>query len=89
MNPTEQTKADTGKGNVTVGNTVPSSKRVHPTVECAAGSERPGGLTFDRKAPAKPERPRICGAMSQQRDQNSHQSAPQKFVRLVGCQSHG
>jgi hypothetical protein len=89
MNPTEQTKADMGKGNVTVGNAVPTSKPAHPTVESAAASERPGGLRSERIVPAKAERPRICSAMSQQRDQSHHQSAPQKFVRLVGCQSPG
>jgi hypothetical protein len=40
-------------------------------------------------APKNPEKPSragaICGAMSQQRGDNSNQSAPQKFVRLVGC----
>ena len=27
----------------------------------------------------------LCGAMTQQRDDLSNQSAPQKFVHLVGC----
>ena len=27
----------------------------------------------------------VCGAMAQQRGDLSNQSAPQKFVRLVGC----
>ena len=27
----------------------------------------------------------LCGAMTQQRGDLSNQSAPQKFVRLVGC----
>jgi hypothetical protein len=35
---------------------------------------------------AKPAHgPAVCGAMTQQRDDLSNQSAPQKFVRLVGC----
>ncbi len=29
--------------------------------------------------------PAVCGAMTQQRGDLSNQSAPQKFVRLVGC----
>jgi hypothetical protein len=29
--------------------------------------------------------PAVCGAMTQQRDHLSNQSAPQKFVHLVGC----
>jgi hypothetical protein len=32
----------------------------------------------------KKERVRICGAMSQQRGDSGHDSAPQKFVQLVG-----
>jgi hypothetical protein len=41
-----------------------------------------------RPASALPEKPspgtEICGAMSQQCDHLSNQSAPQKFVHLVG-----
>jgi hypothetical protein len=29
--------------------------------------------------------PAVCGAMTQQRDDLRNQSAPQKFVHLVGC----
>jgi hypothetical protein len=29
--------------------------------------------------------PAVCGAMTQQSGDLSNQSAPQKFVRLVGC----
>jgi hypothetical protein len=36
----------------------------------------------------KPTRgPAVRGAMTQQRDDLSNQSAPQKFVRLVGCRA--
>ena len=31
--------------------------------------------------------PAVCGAMTQQCDDLSNQSAPQKFVRLVGCRA--
>jgi hypothetical protein len=49
-----------------------------------------GGNTLPPKpAPTLAERPAqesaVCGAMSQQRDHLSNQSAPQKFVHLVGC----
>ena len=46
-------------------------------------------------SPHKPDQPKIsrvspdgakvCGAMSQQRGDSGHESAPQKFVQLVGC----
>jgi hypothetical protein len=49
-----------------------------------------GSKTLPSKpAPTLPEKPShepaVCGAMSQQRDHLSNQSAPQKFVHLVGC----
>jgi hypothetical protein len=37
-----------------------------------------------KAAPPKQERASICGAMSQQRGDSGHESAPQKFVQLVG-----
>jgi hypothetical protein len=44
-------------------------------------------------APTPPEKPShapaVCGAMSQQRDHLGNQSAPQKFVHLVGCRDSG
>jgi hypothetical protein len=40
--------------------------------------------------PKKPsDAPAVCGAMSQQRDHLGNQSAPQKFVHLVGCRDSG
>ena len=44
-------------------------------------SRKPGAR--GEKSPKKPQ-DRICGAMSQQRGDSSHESAPQKFVQLVG-----
>jgi hypothetical protein len=43
------------------------------------------GNQTDKQTPLKAERPRICGAMSEQRGDSGNQSAPQKFVQLVGC----
>ena len=40
---------------------------------------KPGSKTSPKKL-----RDRICGAMSQQRGDSGHESAPQKFVQLVG-----
>jgi len=42
-------------------------------------------LRSDKPTAQKAERPKICGAMSQQRGDSGNFSAPQKFVRLVGC----
>jgi hypothetical protein len=39
----------------------------------------------ERADTLKKHRPKVCGAMSQQRRDSSAQSLPQKFVRLVGC----
>jgi len=64
-----------GNGNIDVGNKTPTRK--------------PGasGLRTDRQNPVKTEGPKICGAMSQQRGDSGrgNESAPQKFVQLVGC----
>ena len=38
----------------------------------------------EKAIPPKRERVRICGAMSQQRGDSGHESAPQEFVQLVG-----
>jgi len=38
-----------------------------------------------KPGPLKTERPRNCGAMLQQCADSGSFSAPQKFVRLVGC----
>jgi hypothetical protein len=46
-----------------------------------------GNKTATRKpGPPKPERPGICGAMTQQRGDGGrgNESAPQKLVQLVG-----
>jgi hypothetical protein len=45
----------------------------------AQASGRPPVDRQDRRRPA------LCGAMSQQRDNSSAQSMPQKLVQLVGC----
>ena len=64
-----------GNGNIDVGNKTPTRK--------------PGasGLRIDRPNRLKTEGPKICGAMSQQRCDSGrgNESAPQKFVQLVGC----
>jgi len=72
-----------GNDNVVVGN---SSKLGQTAVEGSAGSDdRPCGFQVDRQESVRTDWPKICGAMSQQRGHSGHESAPQKFVRLVGC----
>ena len=60
-----------GNGNIDVGNKTPTRK--------------PGQLRIDGPNPLKTERPRIPAAMAQQCGDIGNQSAPQKFVHLVGC----
>jgi hypothetical protein len=65
-----------GDGNVDVGNKTRNRKAGSPVVESLAKADSPSAL-----------RPRICRAMLQQCADSGrgNQSAPQKFVQLVGC----
>ena len=65
-----------GDGNIDVGNKTRNRKAGSPLIESLAKTDSPSGL-----------RPRICRAMSQQCTDSGrgNQSAPQKFVQLVGC----
>jgi hypothetical protein len=71
-----------GNGNIDVGNKSATRKSKQPIVERSAVIDRPSTLAIDQ---TKSQRPRICGAMSQQCGDNGNVSAPQKFVHLVGC----
>ena len=73
-----------GNGNIDVGNKTPTRKPGQPIGENLAGSEGSSELRIDQPNPRKQNR--ICGAMSQQRGDSGrgNQSAPQKFVQLVG-----
>ena len=73
-----------GNGNIDVGNNTATRKPGQPIVEQMAKRDGSSGRRIDQVIAAKVERPRICGAMSQQRGDSGNQSAPQKFVRLVG-----
>jgi hypothetical protein len=77
----QQRMAVVGNGNIDVGNEHPTRKGGLPVV--APGSRS----RIDQQNPLRTERPRISGAMAQQCGDNGrgNQSAPQKFVRLVGC----
>jgi len=73
-----------GNGNIDVGNKSPTRKPGEPITGRLSGSDGASEPAIDSLAA---QRPRICGAMSQQRGDSgrSNDSAPQKFVQLVGC----
>ena len=62
-----------GTDNIDVGN---------QTAPSPAAGDAASGLRSEKSA--KKVLDRICGAMSQQRGDSGHESAPQKFVQLVG-----
>jgi hypothetical protein len=74
-----------GDDNIDVGNN-PPRKPGQPIIERSAESDGSTDVRIDRQNPLKTERP-ICGAMSQQHGDSNrgNESAPQKFVQLVGC----
>jgi hypothetical protein len=74
-----------GNGNIDVGNKTPTRKPGQPSVERMAEGHGSSEQRIDKQNPLRSERPRICGEMSQQCGDSGNQSAPQKFVRLVGC----
>ena len=74
-----------GNGNIDVGNKTPTRKPGQPIAERLAEIEGSSEPRIEKSNPLKAEPPRICGAMSQQCGDNGNQSAPQKFVQLVGC----
>jgi hypothetical protein len=67
-----------GHDNIEVGN--------HPTRKRKPGQPI-AEPRIDGENPQNTARPRICGAMSQQYGDSNrgNESAPQKFVQLVGC----
>lgn len=76
-----------GNGDFDVGKTSAARKPDQPIIETPAGTDSPSARRIDKTNPQKVERPRICGAMAQQCGDSGrgNESAPQKFVRLVGC----
>jgi hypothetical protein len=75
-----------GNGNSDVGNKNPPSKPGQP-VENLVKRVGSSGQRIEPSKPVKRQPPRTSGAMSQQSCDSGHGnvSAPQKFVRLVGC----
>jgi hypothetical protein len=56
--------------------------RVQTQTQAQMQAQASGRPPVDRQ---ERRRPALCGAMSQQRDNASAQSMPQKLVQLVGC----
>jgi hypothetical protein len=75
-----------GNGNIDVGNKTATRKPGQTIVEQMAQRDAASERRIDETIASKTERPRICGAMSQQGGDSGrgNQSAPQKFVQLVG-----
>jgi hypothetical protein len=75
-----------GNGNIDVGNENLTRKPGQPVAD-ALGDGSSNKPRIDRQNPPRTEYPRISGAMAQQCGDmgRGNQSAPQKFVRLVGC----
>ena len=78
-----------GNGNIVVGNKSPTREPGQPITERLPGNVRTSEPAIDKQDSLTAQRPRICGAMSQQRGDGGNDSAPQKFVQLVGCRSQG
>jgi hypothetical protein len=85
-----------GNGNIDVGNETPTRKPGQPTVDNSSGSNGSSELRIDpslkaerqERSQEKPSTNRLglSGAMSQQGSEfRGNISAPQEFVRLVGC----
>jgi hypothetical protein len=76
-----------GNGNFDVGKKFPTHKPGQPIVEASAGNDSSPPRRINKSNPQKTERPRMCGAMTQQCGDSGRgtESAPQKFVHLVGC----
>ncbi len=74
-----------GNGNIDVGNKTPTREPGQPIVESLAG-EVSSELRIDKPNPTGNERPRTSVAMAQQCGDSGriNQSAPQKFLQLVG-----
>jgi hypothetical protein len=75
-----------GHDNIDVGNNPTGQQPGQPIVRRSAAGIGATDLWIDGQNPRRTERP-ICGAMSQQYADNNrgNESAPQKFVQLVGC----
>ena len=80
-----------GNGSIEVGDKTKAREPGQPIIERLAGTDGAAAPRINGQNPLqnplKVELPWICRAMSQQRGDSGHgnDSAPQKFVQLVGC----
>ena len=65
--------------------TVVGKPSIPKSSQAAAGSLQEKHQDDRPRADLREPHPVFCGAMSQQRDDGSSQSMPQKLVQLVGC----
>jgi hypothetical protein len=74
-----------GNGNTDVGKKTPTRESGQPIIERLASSGFPD-LRIDHQDGLKRERPRKCGAMSEQSSDSGrgNEQVPQKLVHLVG-----
>jgi len=75
-----------GNGNIDVGKKTPTRKGGQRIVECLTGRDGSLAPRIDDPDPRQKEPVKVCGAMSQQCGDGGrgNESAPQKFVHLVG-----
>ena len=85
--PSQQRIPVVGDGNFDVGKESPTRKHSQPMVEPLAGNDSSSLRRIDESNRQKTERPRICGAMTEQCGDSGrgNDQTPQKFVHLVGC----
>ena len=76
-----------GDGNFDVGKQSPNRNPGQPIAEPLAENDCSSVRRIDKTNPLKTERPRVCGAMTQQCGDSGrgNDQTPQKFVHLVGC----
>jgi hypothetical protein len=76
-----------GNGHFDPGKQRTNRRPAGSTIRSSTRSDRSPEMDVDGRTPAKSSAGEICGAMSEQHGQGgrSDQSAPQKFVHLVGC----
>jgi hypothetical protein len=83
--PPQQRIAVVGSGNIDVGSTTPTRGPDQPVADGSEMRIDPSVKT-KRQEKALEHPASVCGAMSQQGNEfRGNVSAPQKFVRLVGC----
>jgi hypothetical protein len=75
-----------GTGNIDVDTKTPTRESGQPTIDRLVSNGGFPDLRIDHQNPLKRERPRKCGAMSEQSADSGrgNEQVPQKLVHLVG-----